>query len=103
MAALTRVDLTEAVHEEVGLSRVEAARFVDEVIGEIAGCLVRGEPVMLSSFGRFDPRGKGPRIGRNPKTGEPAPIAARRVVRFRPSRMLSERINAALSDGGKDS
>ena len=103
MAALTRVDLTVAVHEQVGLSRVESARFVDEVIGEIAGCLVQGEPVKLSSFGRFEPRGKGPRIGRNPKTGEPAPIAARRVVTFRPSRILSKRINAALSGVGKDS
>ena len=103
MAALTRADLAEAVHEEVGLSRVEAARFVDEVMGEIAGCLARGEPVKLSLFGRFESRDRRPGIARNPKTGELAPIAARRVVRFRPSPILSERINGALSDGGKDS
>ena len=87
MATVMRSDLTEAVHEEVGLSRLEAARFVGAVIEAISERLVAGEVVKISSFGNFTPRHKGPRMGRNPKTGEPALIAARRVVTFQPSRI----------------
>ncbi len=103
MATVTRGDLTEAVHEEVGLSRLEAARFVGAVIEAISERLVAGEVVKISSFGNFTPRHKGPRMGRNPKTGEPALIAARRMVTFQPSRILKDRINARMSGAGEDS
>jgi integration host factor subunit alpha len=69
--AVTRVDLIEAIYRRVGLSRAESARLVELVLQEITDCLDRGETVKLSSFGSFVVRHKGPRPGRNPKTGVP--------------------------------
>ena len=87
---ITRADLSEAVYQEVGLSRNESAALVETVLNEIADALVRGEMVKISSFGSFWVRQKGQRIGRNPKTGEEVPITPRRVVTFRPSQMLRD-------------
>ncbi|SDD61148.1 MULTISPECIES: integration host factor subunit alpha [Kordiimonas] len=91
---LTRADLTEAVYEEVGLSRNESADLVEAVLGEISDCLVAGENVKISSFGSFLVRQKNGRMGRNPKTGEEVPIDPRRVLVFRPSQVMKDRINA---------
>ena len=90
---LTRAELTEAVYEEVGLSRNESAELVEAVLGEMSNALIRGESVKISSFGSFTIRNKSERIGRNPKTGEEAPITPRRVVIFKPSHVLKSRIN----------
>ena len=79
MATVTRADLTDAVHREIGLPRRDAAALVDTVIEAIAERIEAGEDVKLSSFGRFTVRDKGLRVGRNPKTGEPATILPRRV------------------------
>ncbi len=97
---ITRAHLSEAVYQEVGLSRNESADLVEVVLGEIADSLVRGETVKISSFGSFQVRDKGERIGRNPKTGEEVPIAARRVLVFRPSHVLKDEINGALTSDG---
>ena len=94
---LTRADLSEAVYQEVGLSRNESSELVESVLQEISKTLVAGETVKISSFGSFVVRHKGGRIGRNPKTGEEVPIAPRRVLVFRPSQTLKERINSALT------
>ncbi len=94
---ITRADLSEAVYRSVGLSRTESADLVKLVIDEISDCIVRGEQVKLSSFGSFLVRSKGERIGRNPKTGEEVPISPRRVMVFKPSNVLKQKINAALS------
>jgi len=94
---LTRADLSEAVYQEVGLSRNESGELVESVLREIARTLVAGETVKISSFGSFVVRHKGGRIGRNPKTGEEVPIEPRRVLVFRPSQTLKERINSALT------
>lgn len=94
---ITRADLTEAVYQEVGLSRNESAQLVESVLGEISGCLTKGESVKLSSFGSFSVRHKRARMGRNPKTGEEVPIKPRRVLVFRPSHVLKEVINKSLS------
>ncbi len=91
---LTRADLTEAVYEEVGLSRNDSADLVEAVLGEISDCLVAGENVKISSFGSFLVRQKNGRMGRNPKTGEEVPIDPRRVLVFRPSQVMKDRINA---------
>lgn len=96
---VTRADLCEAVYQTVGLSRTESADLVELVIDEISTCVVRGEPVKLSSFGSFVVRQKGERIGRNPKTGEEVPISPRRVMVFKPSNVLKQRINDALVNG----
>ncbi|WCL52983.1 MULTISPECIES: integration host factor subunit alpha [Kordiimonadales] len=90
---LTRADLTEAVYEEVGLSRNESAALVEAVLGEISDCLVDGENVKISSFGSFLVRQKNGRMGRNPKTGDEVPIDPRRVLVFRPSQVMKDRIN----------
>ncbi len=96
-ATITRADLSEAVYQEVGLSRNESAELVETVLNEISSALVRGEMVKLSSFGSFSVRQKGQRIGRNPKTGEEVPILPRRVLVFRASHVLKNRINKSLS------
>ncbi len=95
---ITRADLCEAVYQKVGLSRTESADLVEMVLDEISDCLVRGEAVKLSSFGSFLVRSKGERIGRNPKTGEEVPILPRRVMVFKPSNVLKQKINETLSD-----
>jgi integration host factor subunit alpha len=91
---VTRADLCQAIHRRIGLSRTECATLVDLVLKEITVCLERGETVKLSSFGSFVVRKKGQRMGRNPKTGEEAQISPRRVVVFKPSAVLKQRINA---------
>ena len=100
-ATLTRAQLSEAVYQEVGLSRNESAELVETVLNEIVEALVRGEMVKISSFGSFAVRGKGKRVGRNPKTGEEVPIEPRQVLVFRASHVLKEQINTGLAKNGK--
>jgi len=95
---VTRADLCEAVYKKVGLSRSESAELVELVLKEISDQLVEGDSVKLSSFGSFIVRSKGERIGRNPKTGEEVPISPRRVMVFKPSNVLKDKINEALVD-----
>jgi integration host factor subunit alpha len=90
---ITRAYLSEAVYQEVGLSRNESADLLEAVLSEIADALAAGETVKLSSFGSFSVREKGQRVGRNPKTGEEVPILPRRVLVFRASQVLKNRIN----------
>ena len=91
---LTRADLAEAVVQKVGLPRNESQELVELVLDQIALSLTRGEAVKLSSFGSFGVRQKGERIGRNPKTGEEVPITPRKVLVFKPSNIMKDRINA---------
>ena len=98
---LTRADLADAVVQKVGLPRNESQEIVERILGEISGALTDGEGVKLSSFGSFDIRSKGERIGRNPKTGEEVPITPRRVLVFRPSNIMKERINTVLARSQK--
>jgi integration host factor subunit alpha len=92
-STLTRADLSEAVYREVGLSRNESADLVESVLSHMSDALVRGETVKISSFGTFSVRQKNERVGRNPKTGTEVPIPPRRVLVFRPSHVLKDRIN----------
>ena len=92
--AVTRAKLSEAVYQEVGLSRKESADLMEVVLKEIADALARGENVKISSFGSFFVRAKGKRIGRNPKTGEEVPINPRKVLVFRASHVLKDRVNS---------
>jgi integration host factor subunit alpha len=91
--SVIRVDLIEAVYRRVGLSRVESVRLVELFFKEITDCLERGETVKLSSFGSFVVRSKGPRTGRNPKTGIEVPIAPRRVLVFKSSPTLRKKLS----------
>jgi integration host factor subunit alpha len=94
---LTRADLAEAVVQKVGLPRNESQELVERILNEIAGSLADGNTVKLSSFGTFGIRAKGERIGRNPKTGEEVPITPRRVLVFRPSNIMKDKINDHLT------
>ncbi len=94
---LTRMDLGEAVFREVGLSRNESSELVEAVLDHVSDALVSGENVKISSFGTFSLRDKKARIGRNPKTGEEVPITPRRVLTFRPSHLMKDRV----SEGNK--
>jgi integration host factor subunit alpha len=96
-ATVTRADLSEAVYQEVGLSRNDSAALVETILEQIVEALGRGETVKISSFGSFSVRQKGRRIGRNPKTGEEVPILPRKVLVFRASHVLKNRINRALT------
>jgi integration host factor subunit alpha len=89
---MTRADLAEALHRKVGLSRAESADMVEQILDHMTDALQRGENVKLSGFGTFVLRDKGERIGRNPKTGIEVPIAPRRVLTFRASQMMRDRI-----------
>jgi integration host factor subunit alpha len=91
---ITRAELSEAVYQRIGLSRTESCALVELVLKEISDCLASGETVKLSSFGSFVVRGKGARVGRNPKTGVEVPIEPRRVMVFKPSNILKARINS---------
>lgn len=90
---LTRMDLSEAVFREVGLSRNESAELVEAIIQYMSDALVEGEQVKISSFGTFSVRAKSERMGRNPKTGEEVPISPRRVLSFRPSHLMKDRVS----------
>jgi integration host factor subunit alpha len=94
---VTRAQLSEAVYQEVGLSRNESAELVETVLNEISDALARGEMVKISSFGSFSVRQKGKRVGRNPKTREEVPINPRRVLVFRASHVLKDQINTTLT------
>ena len=90
---LTRADLAEAVHESVGVSRQDSAHLVERTLDLIAEALERGEQVKLSGFGVFQVRAKRARMGRNPKTGEPATIDPRTVISFRASQLMKARVS----------
>jgi integration host factor subunit alpha len=98
---LTRADLTEVLHRDVGLSRTESADMVNSVLDLISDAVVAGQTVKLSSFGTFMVRSKRERMGRNPKTGEEVPITPRRVLVFRPSQVMKNIVNG-LEPGTED-
>jgi len=89
---LTRADLADVVHQEIGLSRSESANIVERILYHMCHSLSEGQNVKISGFGSFILRDKGERIGRNPKTGIEVPIAPRRVLTFRASQIMRERI-----------
>src|SRR6187397_322072 len=89
---LTRADLSDTVHRELGLSRAESASLVERVLHHMCHALAKGQNVKISGFGSFILRDKGQRIGRNPKTGIEVPIAPRRVMTFRAIQILRDRI-----------
>ena len=89
---LTRADLSDVVHRRLGLSRAESASVVERVLHHMCHALSDGKNVKVSGFGTFILRDKGERVGRNPKTGVEVPIAPRRVMTFRASQIMRDRI-----------
>jgi len=93
MKTVTRVNITEAIYEEIGLSRKDSGDVLDMIIEEMRSELVAGRDVKISSFGTFALRQKKARVGRNPKTGKEAEITPRTVISFKPSQTLRSAIN----------
>ena len=91
-STLTRADLADVVHRRLGLSRAESAGLVERVLHHMCHALSDGDNVKLSGFGTFILRDKGQRVGRNPKTGVEVAIAPRRVMTFRASQIMRDRI-----------
>jgi len=91
-STLTRVDLAEAINRKLGLSRAESLGLVEAILSHMSDALAAGENVKISGFGTFVLRDKAQRIGRNPKTGVEVPITPRRVLTFRASQMLKDRV-----------
>ncbi|MET0252383.1 MAG: integration host factor subunit alpha [Novosphingobium sp.] len=94
VGTLTRADLAEAINRKVGLSRAESLLMVEGILKHMCESLSHGENVKVSGFGTFLLRDKAQRVGRNPKTGVEVPITPRRVLTFRASQMLKDRIAA---------
>jgi integration host factor subunit alpha len=90
---VTKSDIAGALHQGAGFTQKRSAELVDLVLGLMKEALERGEKVKISGFGNFEVRRKRPRKGRNPQTGEAIVLAERRVVAFRPSELLKERLN----------
>ncbi len=89
---LTRADIAELLNKQIGLSRAESAELVEQVLDLVTEALETGENVKISGFGTFVLRDKNERVGRNPKTGVEVPITPRRVLTFRPSQSLRDRV-----------
>ncbi|MFM2237325.1 MAG: hypothetical protein RL209_1359 [Pseudomonadota bacterium] len=89
---LTRADLAEMLNRQVGLSRADAASMVESILGHMTSALLNGDNVKISGFGTFVLRDKAERIGRNPKTGVEVPITPRRVLTFRASQGMRQKV-----------
>ena len=94
MNTLTRADLAEAINRKVGLSRSDSLGMVESILNHMSDALEGGENVKISGFGTFLLRDKTERVGRNPKTGDEVPIHPRRVLTFRPSHLMKDRVAA---------
>ena len=92
MDTLTRAAIAEAIHHKLGISRAESLSMVESILSHMCHALANGENVKISGFGTFLLRDKGERVGRNPKTGVEVPITPRRVLTFRASQMLKDRV-----------
>lgn len=92
VGTLTRADLAEAINRKMGFSRAESLDLVESILEHMCEAMAKGENVKISGFGSFVLRDKKERIGRNPKTGIEVPITPRRVMTFRASQLLKDKI-----------
>ena len=95
---ITKLDLVNHLNEKLGLNKVESKELVEAFFDEIKKSLINNEEVNISGFGNFKILNKKERPGRNPKTGEPAIISARRVVTFKASQKLRKKMSNILSE-----
>lgn len=93
---LTKAEMVEQLHDELGLNNREAKEVVEQIFEEIGAALTAGGSVKIAGFGVFNLRDKTSRVGRNPKTGEEALISARRVVTFHAGQALRKRVESAM-------
>ena len=90
---LTRLEISDTINKEIGISRSESSYFVDNIVVEMTKALVEHKLLKISSFGTLKIRFKKARVGRNPKTGVEATISPRNIVSFTPSKNLKNKIN----------
>ena len=102
VGTLTRADLAETINRKLGFSRAESLQLVESILQHMSDALADGENVKISGFGTFLLRDKTERVGRNPKTGVEVPITPRRVLVFRASQVLKDRINGDGHDEAED-
>jgi integration host factor subunit alpha len=95
VGTLTRADLAESINRKLGFSRAESLDLVEQILEIMCDALSEGQNVKISGFGSFVLRDKNERIGRNPKTGIEVPITPRRVMTFKASQLLKDRIAVA--------
>ena len=100
---ITRADLADSIHREIGLSKPVSSQLVNSLISKIEDGLTTDGIVKLPGFGNFVTTLKNERTARNPKTGQPVMISPRRVVTFKPSTKLTERVDQALSQRSQKS
>jgi integration host factor subunit alpha len=101
--AKAKSDLADAIYRRHGgLSRRESARIIGLIFGRIRRALADGKPVLISGFGTFKVANRGPRLGRNPRTGQPVLIGAARRLVFRPSRLVVGDLNRERPGSGRD-
>ncbi len=94
---MTKAEIIARIDEKIGFSKNQATDVVEATFEIIKSCLEKGGNVKISGFGSFVVRGKNPRRGRNPKTGEEIIIKGRRVLTFKASPILKETINKTSS------
>ena len=95
---LTKADISNSVHREIGLSKTESAALVTSCLKHLSDAMIAGEDIKLANFGTFKLKRKKARLGRNPRTGEEAIVSERRVVTFRASPHVLERVNTKAKD-----
>ena len=95
---ITKLDLVNHLNEKLGLNKVESKELVEAFFDEIKKSLINNEEVKLSGFGNFKILNKRERPGRNPKTGEPAIISARKVITFKAGQKLRKKMSNILSE-----
>jgi len=91
--SLTKIDIIESICEKIGIPKKDCIRIVESLFDIIKDDLDKGNDVMISGFGKWTVNAKKARNGRNPKTGKAMIIAARKVVTFKPSKVLRETVN----------
>ena len=92
---MKKADIAKSIHQQAGVSETEAADLLERILELLKSTLRRGEPIIITGFGKFTVRKKEPRKGRNPRTGEAIIIPGRKVVTFRPSAFWKAELNAA--------
>lgn len=91
---MQKEDIATHIHQQTGISKEDAARVLDRILGLLKTTRQAAEPITISGFGKFTVRNKRARPGQNPRTGEAMTILARRVVTFQASHLLKAEINS---------
>jgi integration host factor subunit alpha len=93
---LTKADLVQKIYQTHNLTKAQATSIVETFLKISKDCLANGEDLLISGFGKFNIKDKNARRGRNPQTGRELILTARKVVTFKPSGILRDRVNGIL-------